>query len=422
MKKTTLLASVLAGAGLIAVGAPLAQAAPHSPAKASPASDLPGGFLSASGSQIIDQNGTPVRIAAIGWFGQNGLDGNAPEPTPLGDTASNIAAMKTAGFNTVTIGWNDASLHDSDRDAYLAGIDDVVNAAGNAGMKVILNHHNDEGQAGNDPSKSCAAQQANGLWYDSGTGSDGKDGCGTNGTVTQDTFAADWQVFANRYAGNSTVIGFDLHNEPLAYQGMSTWGDGGATDIRQMYSNVGSSLEQIDPGVLIICEGPQDYSGTFAGPSGSTAPEGDLTRAQSDPVNLSVNGQSVGNKVVYSVHEYPHEISNIPNDSGPEAVARFNTAWGYLVSGNIAPVWIGESGSSMADNDGDWANTLSSYINGQQGGAGGPVFSGSQQGIGTTWWAWGYLPGEYPDGTLNGDGSLKQDQQAVYSQWQGSGH
>ena len=43
------------------------------------------------------------------------------------------------------------------------------------------------------------------------------------------------------------------------------------------------------------------------------------------------------------------EIGGYPGlESGPGYVARMNNIWGWLVTGNIAPVWIGEMGSSMA--------------------------------------------------------------------------
>jgi aryl-phospho-beta-D-glucosidase BglC (GH1 family) len=382
---------------------------------------LPSGYLSTRGSQIVSEHHQFVRIAAVGWFGQNGLDSNVPVGVdgPYVGIQANIDAMLAAGFNTVTIGWNNASLHDSNTYAYLAGIDDVVRAAGRAGLKVILNHHNDEGRAGNG---NCLAQQANGLWYDRGPGTDGTDGCGTPGTVTQESFLADWKTIARRYAGNPTVIGFDLDNEPAAYPGMSTWGDGGVTDIRRMYSTVGSALEAIDPGVLIICEGPQNYNGTFTSAPGATAPEGDLTMVPSKPVVLMVDGHRVTDKTVYSVHEYPAEISGIKDDSGPAAIARYNAVWGHLVRDNIAPVWIGEAGSSMENNpdDTDWAQTLTSYINGREGAMGGPTLRFPRQGIGTTWWAWGYRPGDIPECTLTEDGALIEAQYAVYSHWRES--
>lgn len=371
---------------------------------------LPRGYLSTAGNQLVPQAlpGPTVRISAVGW--------SMGEIAPFDTLAENVAAMRRAGFNAFTIGWYDADLHRDPR-TFWRQLDALVHAAGAAGMKVVLNHHADEGNAG---TGNCLAQQANGLWYDAGPGTDGTDGCGTPGTVTQEVFRADWEQIARRYAGDPTVIGFDLDNEPLAYPGMSTWGDGGITDIRAMYSTVGSDLETIDPGVLIICEGPQNYGGNFAGKPGITTPEGDLTAVPAKPVTLTVGGHPVTDKVVYSVHEYPNEISAIDPDSGPAAIDRFTGAWGFLVKEGAAPVWIGEAGSSMENNpdDRNWADTLTGYLNGRDGAQGGPTFGPSQQGISTTWWRWGYRPGQLPDGTLNSDGSLKPDQFAVYCRWQ----
>jgi endoglucanase len=381
---------------------------------------LPRGYLSTSGSQIVGRNGKPVRIDAVATFGSNALDQNTfiNETSPL-SLEGNVKAMKAAGFNTLTIGWNDASLHGSDATAYMDGIKTVVGAAASVGLKVILNHHDDEGVAG-DTTFDCMAQQFNGLWYDEGPGTDGTDGCGTTGTVTQARFLSDWEEFARAFAGNPTVIGFDLDNEPLAYPGDSTWGGGGPTDIRQMYSAVGSKLEAIDPGVLIICEGPQNYGGNFAQIPGLDTPEGDLTLAGEDPVTLTDKGRPAENKVVYSVHEYPDAVAGFEPDSGPAAVARYNEDWGYLVSTNIAPVWIGESGfvpMNTADETA-WAQTFTSYVNGRDGDQGGPEFKGDEQGVSTTWYNWTVNTNGEPGGTITATGALVPAIRAVYSQWQ----
>lgn len=378
---------------------------------------LPAGYLSTSGSQLVPQGrrAPTLRIAAVNW----------PEDliAPFQTLAQNVSAMRRAGFNTVTISWFDGIMH-REGQAFWDHMDAMVEAAGDGGMKVIFNHHTDEGMTGTKPDTSCWSQQANGLWYDLGPGTDGTDGCGDPGTVTKEVFRSDWEQIARRYAGNPTVIGFDLDNEPLPYPGMSTWGDGGIRDIRAMYSRVGSALEAIDPGVLIICEGLFNWTGSFAGGPGVNAREGDLTMVASLPVTLNVNRRPVTDKVVYSVHEYPKEIEGL---SEPAAVAHFNTVWGYLVGSNIAPVWIGEAGSSMRDDDNlptdnptdaEWARILTGYVNGRDGAMGGLTFARNQRGISTTWWRWGYHPGEQPDGTLNSDGTLKQDQFRVYCQWQ----
>jgi endoglucanase len=421
-------AVVLAAAGAGAAAQPAPAQARSAPAQARSASGqagpapaqvrpqagtpLPAGYLSRAGSQITDSAGNRVRIDAVALHGLVDLDQNTivNQDTPLAGLDANFQAIRTAGFNTVTLGWNDASLHDANAGNYLAGIDSVVAAANRNGLKVILNHHNDEGKAG---TNNCEAQQGNGLWYDSGTGTNGTDGCGTPGTVTQASFLADWQQIATRYKGNATVIGFDLDNEPLAYTGESTWGDGGINDIHAMYTSVGNAVETADPGVLVICEGPQNYGGSFAGGSGVTAPEGDLTAVAAHPVVLSgANGGST--HVIYSVHEYPYDVAHITPDSGTAAVARYNAVWGYLETQNIAPVWIGEAGAPMnSDDDTAWAATLTSYVNGQQGANGGPVLTGTEQGIPVTWYVWD----TQGLGALNSDGTLNQPRYAVYSQW-----
>ena len=181
-----------------------------------------------------------------------------------------------------------------------------------------------------------------------------------------------------------------------------------------MYTNVGNALESIDPGVLIICEGPQNYSGSFDGGAGVTAPEGDLTAVATDPVVLSAaNGGA--SRVIYSVHEYPDEVSGVTADSGTAAIDRYNAVWGYLETENIAPVWIGEAGSTMSNSDDTaWADTLTAYANGQEGASGGPTFAGNQQGVSVTWYSWD----TQGLGALNSDGTLNQARYAVYSQWE----
>ena len=341
-----LTAAALLAASLAGPAAQAQTAAAHvRPHPAAAGTLLPTGYLSRAGSTIIDSTGARVRIDAVALHGMVDADQDAivNEDTPLAGLDANMQAIAGAGFNTVTLAWNDASLHDDNAVNFLGGLDAVVDAAGQYGLKVILNHHNDEGAEGDG---NCLAQQANGLWYDSGPGTDGTDGCGTTGTVTQASFQADWVELAQHYAGNATVIGFDLDNEPLAYTGDSTWGDGGVNDIHAMYTDVGNAVESADPGVLVICEGPQNYGGSFAYGSSVAAPEGDLTMVASDPVVLSpANGGR--SQVIYSVHEYPYDVAHITPDSGSGAVARYNAVWGYLEAQNIAPVWLGEAGAPM---------------------------------------------------------------------------
>jgi hypothetical protein len=124
----------------------------------------------------------------------------------------------------------------------------------------------------------------------------------------------------------------------------------------------------------------------------------------------------VPNKLVYSVHEYPGEISGQKVSSGPGLISRMNETWGFIVNEKIAPVFVGEIGSSMLSPQSKaWAATIVPYLNGE-----GPdgLHIGPGQNISTDWWAWGYLPGQNPDGTLESDWKTpRPEQETVYARF-----
>ena len=98
----------------------------------------------------------------------------------------------------------------------LAQMDQCVALAAAASpqpLKVIFSHRGNE--IPSSPSNACNARQANGLWFDSGGSSGNDDGCGDGGSVTYAAFKANTASLMQRYAGNSTVIGYDFHAEPL---------------------------------------------------------------------------------------------------------------------------------------------------------------------------------------------------------------
>lgn len=376
---------------------------------------LPTGFLSTKGSQIIDASGNPIRIASIGWYGTDGPAGSAPHGLWKTSYGTILQSIKDAGFNTVRIPWSNADLNtpfagtnelggvDWSQNADLKGLTTLqafqkfVGAAGQIGLKVIFDHHTNDGSGG---------QQPNGLWIDKGPGTDNTDGAGVVGTVDAAKFKADWVQLAKAFTGNSTVIGYDLHNEPTAQH--ANWGAGGPTDIQQMYVDVGNAVEAAAPGVLIIAEG-------LITPDGTGYPQL-LTGVKDHPVTLTTP-----NKLVYSVHDYPAEIGGQKSDvSGPAAIQAMTDHWGYLVTQNIAPVWIGEMGSNMTSAGSKvWAATLLDYMNGKNGAQGGPTFTGNQQPVSGSWWSAGSEGGRgNPDGnqTAWGLGNYKPEQQAITDQ------
>jgi endoglucanase len=375
---------------------------------------LPAGYLSTHGSQIVDDRGNPVRIASIGWYGTEGPAGYGMQGLWTVSYQSILDSIKADGFNTVRIPWSNVNLDVQPRNIPATGTIDfksnsdlvglttvqifqkVVAYAGQIGLKVVFDHHTDDGSGG---------QQPNGLWIDKGPGTDGTDGAGVRGTVDAARFRADWVRFAQIFAGNSTVIGFDLDNEPHG----AAWGGGGQTDIHKMFEDVGNAIQAVSPGILIIGEPSQDYKGV--------TPEGNVTLAAITHIPVVLH---IPNKMVYSVHEYPNEIGGETPVTPTEFVRRMNLAWGDVVSHNIAPVWIGEMGSNMTSADSKvWAKTLLDYMNGKDGPQGGPTFTHKQQPVSGSWWNIGSEGGQgNPDGiqTQWGAGHYKREQQAITDQ------
>lgn len=381
---------------------------------------LDDGYLGTRGSQIVNSGGRPVRIAAIGWAG---ADGRANVPRGLDSVSlhDTVRQMATAGFNTVRIPFSDRifSAYPSDdaidrlRNPDLIGLkalevlDKVVGAAGSARLRVILDHNNNQGDSA--PLR-LGGQQPNGLWFDRGPRSTGEDGSGNAGRVTAETLQTPhWVALARRYANNPTVIGFGLHNEPNAGSmgnGIN-WGEGGPTDLRIICTEVGTAIQAVNPDALIICEGIQDQASGY--------PEGDLRGVAARPVVLPVP-----NKVVYSVREFPTDVSGIAPVGEPATIERMNRAWGYLITNDIAPVFVGEMGSSMLTaGSRAWAKTMVAYLNGTA--PDGIRLARSQVSVSAGWWAWGDLTGEVPLGVLRGGwepwmNRFRPEQQAVWSQ------
>ena len=282
------LAVVLAAAVLAATRAPASAAIPGA---AQPAAGGAGaGDWHTSGNQILDAAGNPVRIAGINWYGFE-----TPDEVAHGlwaqDYHTIINDIKSLGYNTIRIPFSNQMVEDpivpqnlsfyngtGPINTDLKGLnslqilDKIIAYAGQAGLKVILDDHRSE--AGE-------SAEANGLWYTS--------------TYTSQDWVNDWVTLAKRYAGNPTVVGFDLRNEPHTPAGDSyaqgaTWGTGDpGTDVRLAYEQAGNAILAADPGALIFCEGVSenpDSSGGFD----STWWGGDLAEAGQFPVVLTPRG------------------------------------------------------------------------------------------------------------------------------------
>ncbi len=338
------------------------------------------GYWHTSGSSVVDANGETVRIAGVNWYGFETTDYLA-HGLWAQDYKTVLNTIKSLGFNVVRIPFSNqmvesnpvpgnftTSVNGQPANAALIGqtaladLDTIISYAGSIGLRVILDNHRSE--AGN-------SNEANGLWY--------------TGSYPQANWIADWQTMATRYSaakftfnGNPTVIGVDLRNEPHlianGYSGGCWTGDtevSGSCPTSLTSQNwpvaaqaAGNAVLTINPKLLVFVEGTDCYNGT-CGWQGAN-----LIGAGANPVVLKVS-----NQLVYSAHDYGPSLygqswfNSSTTQSSLDAV--WNKFWGYLSTGNTAPVWLGEFGTtnnasdiqnSAAGSQGQWFESLVAYL------------------------------------------------------------
>jgi endoglucanase len=299
------------------------------------------GYLHTSGASVVDSAGVPFTIKAVNWFG---LETTNCTPHGLWQISLDAGLDQIAswGFNTIRLPYSNECIEGTHVDSIdyaknpaLAGktplqiMDAVVAGAQARGLRVILDRHRPDSNAQSE------------LWY--------------TAQYSEQTWIADWVMLANRYAGNPTVIGADLHNEP---HGAACWGCGDVTrDWQAAATRAGNAIQAVQPDWLIIVEGVEAQgNGTY------TWWGGGLSDVASKQVTLGV-----ANRVVYSTHDYPSTVynqswfsaSNYPDNLPP----LWDSTFGYIAKQGIAPVFVGEFGTKLATtSDQKWLAALVDYI------------------------------------------------------------
>jgi endoglucanase len=337
------------------------------------------GYLHTSGNKILDSTGATVRLTGINWFGMETDNKTFHGLWSSVSWKSMIDHMAALGYNTLRVPFTGDALKsgaqatsiNSNTNPDLVGLsplqvlDKVVDYAGSKGMRVILDRHR----------PNSAGQTA--LWY--------------TAAVSEASEIADWQLLAARYANNPTVVGADLFNEPHA-EGTdpqatgACWGCGDiARDWRLAAQRIGNAVLAANSHWLVIVEGVSCLSGGTANiwdsiPDDPMACDwwgGNLAGVAQYPVVLNV-----ANQLVYSAHDYGISVfdrqpwfsdANFPNN----LPAVWDHFWGYIYKQNIAPILVGEFGSTLANPlDVQWMTKLMAYL-----GTG-------TSGISFTYWSW----------------------------------
>jgi endoglucanase len=343
-------------------------------ANPAPAAAAGAGYWHTNGRQLLDANNQPVRMTGINWFGLETAN-YSPHGLWTRGYRDMLDQMKGLKYNTLRLPFA-SQLFDSGSTPTsidyaknpdlqgLSGIqimDRIIAYAGQIGMKVVLDRHRPD----------SGGQSA--LWYTS--------------AYPESRWISDWRMLAQRYAGNTTVIGADLHNEPHGIQGGggANWGSGDLnSDWRLAAERAGNAILAVNSNWLIIVEGVSDYNGSGYWWGGN------LQGAATAPVRLNV-----ANRLVYSAHDYATSVFAQPWFSDPafpnNLAAIWDRNWGYLFKNNVAPVLLGEFGTTLADpRDRTWLSTLMAYT-----GTGTDAIS-------FTFWSWNPNSGD-TGGILNDD-------------------
>jgi endoglucanase len=330
---------------------------------------LGSGYLHTRGAAVVDASGAVVRIAGVNWFGLE-----TPDNTVDGLWARNyqdmMDQMVSLGFNAIRLPYSSQlvespvvpsnGLINYTLNPDLVGLtgpqimDKIVAYAGKIGLRIILDRHRPDN----------GSQSA--LWYTS--------------QYSEAAWIADWANLAKHYAGNATVIGADLHNEP---HDPACWSCGNSADDWHLAAErAGNAILAVNPHWLIVVEGVQSYNNNYYWWGGN------LMGAGASPVVLNVADQ-----LVYSAHDYPSSVSGQPWFSAPNYPSNlpgvWDSYWGYLIKDGTAPVLLGEFGSYLATtSDQQWFATMIAYL--------------KSTGAGWTFWSWNPNSGD-TGGILNND-------------------
>ena len=330
------------------VDAPVPDATKISPPDGPP----PATFLHVQGNRLLDGQGKAVRFTGVNWFGFE-TSNEAPHGTWARDYRSMLKQMRDLGFNSLRLPWSNAIMRPDAKavsvttigvDPYdgtnpmngaLAGktplemMDLVIAAAGEFGLRIILDNH----------SREPDAYDKEELWWTAKT--------------SEQQWIADWVTLAKKYSGNPTVVGFDLDNEP---HGASTWGTGAiATDWNSAAERCGNAILAVNPDVLIIVEGVS-IVGTDVYWWG-----GNLSAVRTAPIHLSKP-----EKLVYSAHEYGPEVHDQTWFADPTFPANLAAVWtqhfDFIMQQGIGHLLLGEFGikdrTADSGKSGQWFDTL----------------------------------------------------------------
>ncbi|MDC7222608.1 MAG: cellulase family glycosylhydrolase [Spirochaetales bacterium] len=319
---------------------------------------------SSEGSDVATK-GTDVeetaygRLTGVNWFGFE-TNNYCPHGLWTRDYESMLQQIYDLGFNCVRFPWcnemldqdpSGISINEYGVDAYtgetglntdLDGLssievmDVILDKCAELGLYIILDNH----------SREADAYLNEALWY--------------TDSFTEEEWIEDWEFIVDRYKDNEYFVGADLNNEP---HDEATWGDGTDYDWKAASEKCGEAILAIDPDLLILVEGVEEYNDDTYWWGGNLAGAADY------PIDSS---SIPDGNLVYSPHEYGPEVyaqtwftdDDFPNNM-PDI---WDEHFWFIYEDDMAPLLFGEFGikeSSAEDTTCTayiWFTTFMEYV------------------------------------------------------------
>lgn len=236
------------------------------------------GFFRTDGPEIVDPSGTPVVLQGVGlggWLMPEGYmlhiaapDGGSPRTIRaqiedlIGEADADrfyeiyrahyvaekdIAAIAAWGFDHIRLPFHYNLFFDPDTETFkehgFALLDAFLEWCRPYGLYVILDMHAAPG-----------AQNPHNI-----SDSDGVARLWTEPDPYQDQTVAIWTEIARRYADETLIIGYDLINEPVTPDGVTT------EDLFAFYERLAEAIREVDTNHILFIEGNY-FATTFLAP------------------------------------------------------------------------------------------------------------------------------------------------------------
>ena len=299
--------------------------------------------LRTNGSRIVDANGNTVVLNGVNWFGGE-TNLYVPHGLFTRSYQSMIDQMVSLNIRLLRFPYCNEALNPG---VMPSGIDysknpDLVGKNPLAVWQTILAYATSKGMLTMLDRHRPDSNSQSPLWY--------------TGQYSEARWISDWVLMTNAFKNNPGVVMYDLHNEP---NGAAQWNESPdmTTNWKTAAERAGNAILAVNPNALIVVEGTSNYRGT------GNWWGGNLRGVATDPIVLNVP-----NRVIYSPHEYATSVFtqswfNAPNFPNNLPANQFTINWGYIQQQNIAPILVGEFGSTFtAAKDVQWVGVLAPYL------------------------------------------------------------